>query len=142
MNGPEEQSSQRILIVDDSRASLYLLSYILTFEGYRIIECHDGESAVTAAGANAPDLVLMNINLPGIDGLTATGRILDRVAPVKIPVIAVSSNKSEEDRRSAFRAGCVACIEKPFERTMLVKAVSSILTGPLSFPSRTSPGKT
>lgn len=124
-----QKDLKTILVVDDSPCSLYLIGFILRCEGYRIIECADGESAVGLAAARLPDLVLMDVKLPGMSGLAATREILGKISPARIPVIAISSNRTGEDHREAFDAGCIACIDKPLDRKVVIKTVKSIIEG-------------
>ena len=104
---------KKILIVEDNEKNMYLISFILKKNGYDIIEATSGEQSVELAIKQKPDLILMDIQLPGIDGLEATKRIRESEADHEIPIIALTSYAMVGDRERAIAAGCTAYIEKP-----------------------------
>ena len=112
----------RILAVDDQEDNRQILRDRLTAAGYEITEAVDGEEAVKIAEAMVPDLILMDIQLPGIDGYEATRRIKSNPLLKAIPVIAVTSYALSGDDEKAFEAGCDAYIPKPYSpRALLAK---------------------
>jgi len=114
--------SKRILAVDDQEDNRRILRDRLTAAGYEVIEAEDGEQAVEMAAAKIPDLILMDIQLPGIDGYEATRRIKANPLLKAVPVIAVTSYALTGDDDKAFEAGCDAYIPKPFSpRALLAK---------------------
>jgi len=114
--------SRRILVVEDQEDNRRILRDLLTSVGYEIIEAVTGEEGVTMAGIQTPDLILMDIQLPGLDGYEATRRIKANPALRQIPIIAVTSYALSGDDAKAFEAGCDAYISKPFSpRALLAK---------------------
>jgi two-component system, cell cycle response regulator DivK len=120
--GEANGMGKRILAVDDQEDNRQILRDRLTAAGYEIIEAVDGEQAVELAEAMVPDLILMDIQLPGIDGYEATRRIKANALLKAIPVIAVTSYALSGDDEKAFEAGCDAYIPKPYSpRALLAK---------------------
>lgn len=111
-----------ILVIDDHEDNRRILRDLLTSAGYEVIEALTGEAGVAAAQAHTPALILMDIQLPGIDGYEATRRIKADQALRAIPVIAVTSYALSGDDRKAYEAGCDAYVAKPFSpRGLLAK---------------------
>jgi two-component system cell cycle response regulator DivK len=121
--------TKRILVVDDNEDNRQILIDLLSTAGYEIVEAHTGPDAVTIAAREAPDLILMDIQLPGIDGLEATRRIKAQPALAGIPVIAVTSYALSGDDRKAHEAGCDGYVTKPFSPRALLAKVRAFLDG-------------
>jgi len=114
--------SKRILVVEDQEDNRCIVRDLLTSVGYEIVEAVTGEDGVLMAETHVPDLILMDIQLPGIDGYEATRRIKANAALQQIPVIAVTSYALSGDDVKAFEAGCDAYVSKPFSpRALLAK---------------------
>jgi two-component system cell cycle response regulator DivK len=114
--------SQRILVVDDHADNRRILRDLLGSAGFEILEAVTGEEAVARAEAEVPDLILMDIQLPGIDGYEATRRIKANEALRRIPLIVVTSYALSGDDAKALAAGADAYVAKPFSpRVMLAK---------------------
>ncbi len=107
------KKKKRILIVEDNEANLYLISFILKNSGYEVIEAREGLKGVELAIKEKPDLIIMDIQLPDIDGLEATRLIRASEADTKIPIVALTSYAMTGDREKALAAGCSGYIEKP-----------------------------
>ena len=120
--------SKRILAIDDQEDNRRILHDLLTTVGYQVLEAADGEDAVAQAEAHVPDLILMDIQLPGIDGYEATRRIKANPALARIPVIAVTSYALAGDEDKAMEAGCDAYIAKPYSPRALLAKVREFLT--------------
>lgn len=121
----------RILIVEDHEDNRRILRDLLTSAGFEVIEAVTGIAGVTAAEAERPDLILMDIQLPEIDGYEATRRIKSRRDLQSIPIIAVTSYALSGDDTRAFEAGCVAYITKPFSpRELLAKVREHLPAAP------------
>ena len=113
---------QRILVVEDHEDNRQILRDLLTNAGYQIIEAENGEDGVATAAAHRPDLVLMDIQLPILDGYEASRRIKADPALRAIPIIAITSYALSGDEEKARSAGCDAYITKPFSpRALLAK---------------------
>jgi two-component system cell cycle response regulator DivK len=119
--------SRRILAVDDQEDNRRILRDLLTSAGYEVIEATTGEDAVALAEAQPPDLILMDIQLPGIDGYEATRRIKANPRLRQIPLIVVTSYALSGDDAKAFRAGADAYVSKPFSPRALLARVREYL---------------
>ena len=104
---------KKILIVEDNEKNMYLISFILKKHEYEVIEAATGEEGVELAIKEKPDLIIMDIQLPGIDGMEATKRIRASKADGDIPIIALTSYAMAGDKEKALEAGCTGYIEKP-----------------------------
>jgi two-component system, cell cycle response regulator DivK len=114
--------SKRILVVEDQEDNRRIVRDLLTSVGYEIVEAVTGEEGVSMAITHAPDLILMDIQLPGIDGYEATRRIKAQAELRQIPIVAVTSYALSGDDVKAFEAGCDAYVSKPFSpRALLAK---------------------
>lgn len=114
--------SKRILIIEDQEDNRRIMTDMLHAAGFEVIEAVNGEDGVSMAEANVPDLILMDIQLPIIDGYEATRRIKAKPGLGAIPIIAVTSYALSGDDKKAFEAGCDAYLAKPFSpRELLAK---------------------
>ena len=114
--------TRRILVIEDQEDNRRILRDLLTSAGYESIEADAGEEAAALAQTRHPDLILMDIQLPGIDGYEATRRIKANPALRSIPVIAVTSYALSGDEVRAREAGCDGYVTKPFSpRALLAK---------------------
>ncbi len=117
----------RILVVDDNADNRTLLSDILLMFDYEILEAIDGEQGVAMAEAEAPDLILMDLSLPHMDGWTAAARIRELPALSAVPIIALTAHSLPGDRDRALAAGCTDYISKPIDVSTLLKKVTRLL---------------
>ena len=106
---------KKILVVEDNEKNMYLISFILKKNGYEVIEAWTGEEGVEITIKEKPEGILMDIQLPGIDGLETTRRIKKLVEINEIPIIALTSYAMTGDREKALEAGCTGYIEKPID---------------------------
>jgi two-component system, cell cycle response regulator DivK len=116
-----------ILIIEDDSKSQKLVRDLLTFKGYEIIEAETGEEGVRLAQERRPSLVLMDIRLPGIDGIEALGRLRAEVATRGIPVMAMTASVMAGDRQKVLDAGFDAFQSKPLKIKDFVAAVEQLL---------------
>lgn len=121
-------ADKRILAIEDHEENRRLLRDLLTSFGYELIEAVTGEEGLTAAETERPDLILMDIQLPGIDGYETTRRIKANPMLRNIPVIAVTSYALSGDDVKAFAAGCDAYVTKPFDPEELLAKIREFLT--------------
>jgi two-component system cell cycle response regulator DivK len=119
--------SKRILVIEDQEDNRRIVRDLLTSVGYEIIEAVTGEEGVTAAASHVPDLILMDIQLPGLDGYDATRRIKANPALRHIPIIAVTSYALSGDDVKAFEAGCNGYVSKPFSPRALLAKIREFL---------------
>ncbi len=117
----------RILYVEDNEDNIYMLSRRLKRKGYEIIVARDGAEGVAAARAERPALILMDLNLPVLDGWQATRRLKDDPETRGIPVIALSAHAMENDREDALAAGCDDFDTKPVELGRLLEKIARLL---------------
>ncbi|MEY4562250.1 MAG: hypothetical protein RLZZ618_1527 [Pseudomonadota bacterium] len=125
-------SAKRVLIVDDNELNLELASFLLTSEGLEVATAPDGESALAQVAAFQPDLVLMDIQLPEIDGLEVTRRLRADPATRSLIIIAFTAYamKGDEDRMRA--GGCDGYLSKPIDAAEFGSKVKAFLAGPAS----------
>jgi two-component system cell cycle response regulator DivK len=119
--------SRRILVVEDQEDNRRIIRDLLTAGGYELIEATAGDEGVAAAQRERPDLILMDIQLPGIDGYEATRRIKADPALKHIPVIAVTSYALSGDDQKALAAGCDGYVTKPFSPKVLLAKIREYL---------------
>jgi len=119
--------STRILVVEDQADNRRILRDLLSSVGYEILEAVTGDEGVTLTASQHPDLILMDIQLPGIDGYEATRRIKADPALRHIPIIAVTSYALSGDDAQALAAGCDAYVAKPFSPRALLAKVRAYL---------------
>ena len=117
----------KILLVEDNEQNRDMLSRRLERKGHTVVTAGDGERAVELARAESPDLVLMDLNLPVLDGWQATRRIKDGAATGGIPVIALTAHAMSGDRQKALGAGCDDYDTKPVEFPRLIGKIDALL---------------
>jgi two-component system, cell cycle response regulator DivK len=118
-------SPARVLVVEDNSLNLKLVRDVLTHSGFEVIEATSGEEGVRQALEATPDLILMDLQLPGIDGAEALRRI--RTSGNRVPVVAVTAFAMDNDRARAFEAGFDGYVEKPISVARLPQQVSDFL---------------
>ncbi len=118
---------QKILIADDEVFMLRLLEMTLKKGGYEVISCRDGNEALAAALAAPPNLIVLDVLMPGLDGLGALKQLKENPATKKIPVIVLSGKGHALTRVEAERAGAVLFLSKPFSPNQLLGEVKKIL---------------
>lgn len=118
-----------ILVVDDNSTNLKLVSDVLGFDGYRILQASDAEEAQEIIRSTPPDLILMDIALPGMDGLTLTRLLKASEATRHIIVVALTAFAMKGDDAKAREAGCDGYITKPIDTRTLPDAVAGYLRG-------------
>jgi len=118
-----------ILVVEDNEKNMKLLRDVLGFKGHTVLEAVDGETGVAMAQAHGPDLVLMDIQLPGINGVEALRRLRAEPSTAAIPVIAVTASVMDQDRRQIIEAGFDAFVSKPINLKDFMAAVDAALGG-------------
>ena len=119
---------KRILVVEDQEDNRQILRDLLANAGYDMIEAEDGEQAIKLAASHQPDLILMDIQLPGLDGYEATRRLKADAALHAIPVIAVTAYELNEAEDKALAAGCDAYMPKPISPRRLLAKVREYLS--------------
>ena len=120
-------ANELILIVEDNEKNRKLVRDVLTFKGYRLAEAETGEEGVRLAKELHPDLVLMDIQLPGINGIVALGQIREDPAIRETPVIAVTASAMTQDRQKIMAAGFDGYQSKPINVEDFLAAVRAML---------------
>ncbi len=120
--------SQRILVIEDQEDNRIILRDLLTSVGYEVIEALNGEEGVGMAESERPDLILMDIQLPVLDGYQAMRQIKGNPALAAIPIIAVTSYALSGDEAKAKAAGCDGYVTKPFSPRELLGTVREFLS--------------
>jgi len=119
--------TKQILVIEDQEDNRAILRDLLHSAGFEVIEAHNGEDGVSMAGARKPDLILMDIQLPVMDGYEATRRIKADPDLQRIPIIAVTSYALSGDADKAKSAGCDGYISKPYSPRALLAKVRDFL---------------
>ena len=120
-------SQKRVLLVEDYEDSRFSLSKLLEIEGYEVLEAVDGAQAIDIAITARPDLILMDVTLPKVDGLSATRQIRAHEAMGNVPIIVLSALDPSEFQSKARAAGCTDTLTKPVDFNALILMVSKYL---------------
>lgn len=119
---------QTILLVEDSDDIRLMLKLALEMKGYRVIEATNGKQAVEYALQKSPELILMDLTMPVMDGWEATRRLRQYDRLRDVPIVAVSAHASDHLGEVAIKSGCNACIPKPVDDHVLDRVLSEYLT--------------
>jgi len=119
----------RILYVEDNAGNRMLVRRILEAEGYSVVDATDGPTGLTMAMQMNPDLILLDINLPEIDGYDLARRFRDTPGLEHVPILAVTANVMQGDRERTLEAGCDGYIQKPIDVDRLPEQVKAALQG-------------
>jgi two-component system cell cycle response regulator DivK len=119
--------TMRILLIEDQEDNRRIVRDLLTANGYELIEAATGEDGLALTEKKRPDLVLMDIQLPGLDGYEVTRRLKGNPSLKHIPIIAVTSYALSGDDRKAFAAGCDGYVTKPFSPRLLLAKIREYL---------------
>ena len=119
----------RILIVDDSPSQLMGMKRIVEKLGHEALTAEDGAAGVEAAKANKPDLILMDVVMPNLNGFQATRAISKEATTSHIPIVLVTTKDQETDKVWGMRQGAKAYITKPFNENQLVEIINGLLSG-------------
>jgi two-component system cell cycle response regulator DivK len=117
----------RILIIEDNPANMKLTTLLVRNAGHSVINAEDAETGLTLARTDQPDLILMDVQLPGMDGLAATALLKHDPLTAAIPVIAVTALAMKADEEKSHLAGCDAYIAKPLRYKELYAAIDKLL---------------
>jgi two-component system cell cycle response regulator DivK len=116
-----------ILYIEDNSDNRMLVRRVLEAEGYQVVEAEDGQEGIDLLGSTTPDLVLMDINLPELDGYEVTRRLKQVPSMAKVPVIAMTANVMRGDREKTLAAGCDGYIPKPIDIDLLPDQIAKFL---------------
>ena len=124
---PEQPVKLTILVVDDFDDTRLLLKTWLEKKGFNVVQAENGNQAVSAAQEMRPDLIIMDMHMPELDGLGATRKIRSMKGLDSIPVVAVSAYGAQQFRNDALAAGCSEYVSTPFEPDNLERVIRSFL---------------
>lgn len=119
----------RILIVDDSPTEVHVLKTMLEKNGFETLSATSGEDGINLAMQEKPDLILMDVVMPGMNGFQATRKITKEPETAKIPVIIVTTKDQETDRVWGLRQGAKDYVTKPAKENELIEKINQVLTG-------------
>ena len=120
-------SEEKILIIDDNPMNLELVSDLLELHGFLVIKAKDSKTGMELAQTEKPDLILMDIQLPGIDGIDATRILKEDIITADIPIVALTAHATKGDEEKILKAGCTGYISKPINTREFPKIVKSYL---------------
>jgi len=126
--GQQIEAKFLILVVDDSADNVAMISLDLQQQGYRVVTASNGEDAIAVAIQMMPNLILMDINLPTLDGLGATRRIRENGALREVPVIAITAFGTEGFQRAAYDAGVSGYLTKPLDLDRMHQLIARLLS--------------
>lgn len=131
--GPEtvdtKDDAVTVLLVEDTEDNRQMMRRLLEMSGYRVVEAINGREAVEIASVVRPEIILMDLSLPFIDGLAATRRIRSLPGLSKVPIVAVSAHDTADFHNDALDAGCDAYITKPIDYPQLEEVVKRLVKG-------------
>ncbi|HEY5997054.1 MAG TPA: response regulator [Candidatus Deferrimicrobiaceae bacterium] len=119
--------NEKILYIEDNPQNLYLVTFLLEKHGYEVFAATDGAGGIERAAAVLPDLILLDIQLPVMDGYAVARRLRANPELSGVPIVAVTSYAMPGDREKAFEAGCVGYIEKPIDPDTFMRQVAQHL---------------
>ena len=123
----EQAEPQTVLLVEDTEDNRFMMRRLLEMTGYRVVEAMNGEEAVKLAKRESPNLILMDLSLPVIDGLAAT-RLIRKLPQLKsTPIIAVSAHDTSDFQSEAIEAGCNTYVTKPIDFNELEELIAKLL---------------
>ena len=127
------ESRHTILLVEDFDDTRLMMKLWLSKNGYRVIEAESGPEAIALAESEQPDLIIMDLMMPGMDGLDATRRIREHASLRATPIVVVSAYGADEYRERALAAGCNEYVATPFEPSALGNLIKSLITSGETF---------
>jgi two-component system, cell cycle response regulator DivK len=119
----------KILYIEDNEQNFYLVNILLKSKGYEVVWAQDGPAGINKAGQNRPDLILLDIQLPNMDGYEVARRLRKTPGLTVIPIVAVTSYAMAGDREKALEAGCNGYIEKPINPDTFLAQIGQHLSG-------------
>ena len=124
---PTVRAATRILVVDDDRLSRELVVELLEAVGYSVLQAEDGAGLLERVKEEQPALILMDLQLPGLDGFTLIRQLKTEPATKEIPILAMTAHAQPEDQERALAARCNDCITKPLSTAGLLQTVARLL---------------
>jgi two-component system cell cycle response regulator DivK len=119
--------AKKILYIEDNFENRILVKRVLEAEGYTVLEASDGPSGLRSAERQVPDLILMDINLPEVDGYQVTAMLRQNPSLEHVPIVALTANVLKGDRERSLEAGCDGYIQKPIDVDLLPRQIAAFL---------------
>jgi two-component system cell cycle response regulator DivK len=119
----------KVLYIEDNTDNMTLVKRVLEIEGYEVIQAETGQEGINQAVNNSPDIIITDINLPDIDGYEITNRLKQDQTTAHIPIVAMTANVMQKDRKNVIDAGCDGFISKPIDIDELPEQIESYLKG-------------
>lgn len=116
-----------VLIIEDNEQNIYLTTFLLKNSGYQVVQARSGEEGLVLSRQTRPDLILLDIQLPEMDGYEVIRRLKSQPATAAIPVVAVTSYAMAGDRETILAAGCHGYVEKPIDPDTFVAEVTTYI---------------
>jgi CheY-like chemotaxis protein len=129
-----------ILVIEDNELNMKLIRTLLQRGSYNVLEAIDAESGIRLARENKPALIIMDVQLPGMDGLQATRLMKEDPGLKEIPVVALTAHAMEGDEEKAIEVGCAGYISKPFDIKGFLDTINKIFQDGYEYESRTKKG--
>ena len=123
----DEQSKQTVMVVEDFEDNRFMMRRLLEMSGYRVVEATNGEEAIEVALRELPEIILMDLSLPRVDGLAATRRMRQHSELRSIPIVAVSAHDTTDFHAEALAAGCNDYVTKPIDFDQLDALLKGLL---------------
>ncbi len=117
----------KILAVDDSQSMRQMVGYVLKSAGYEVVEAEDGQEALEWAEKNLVDLVLTDVNMPRMDGITLVGKLRELSDYQYVPILVLTTESGDDKKMAGKKAGATGWIVKPFDPQKLLKAIERVL---------------
>ena len=127
MDMEQAMASQKILIVEDNPVNMELATDLLEVAGYVVCQATDAETGIEMARIKLPDLILMDVSLPGMDGLTAISVLREDAATRNIPVMVLTAHAMKIDKERAMAAGCIGFVTKPIDTRTFATTVAGFM---------------
>ena len=117
----------RILYIEDNEQNLYLVTFLLKTKNYEVLQAQEGQEGIDIATREKPDLILLDIQLPSMDGYTVAKHLRENPDLAQIPIVALTSYAMPGDREKALDSGCTGYIEKPINPDIFLNQISTYL---------------
>ena len=121
----------KVLIIEDNEQNMYMLTYLLESENYEVVQAYNGITGIQATSQTKPDIILLDIQLPEMDGYTVAKNIKSNESLKDIPIIAVTSYAMPGDKEKAIESGAIGYIEKPINPDTFIQQMKSFLINKL-----------
>jgi len=119
--------AHRVLVIEDNEQNMYLITFMLERAGHQVVQAQDGLEGIGLAESENPALILLDIQLPEMDGYAVAGELKRNPATAHVPIVAVTSYAMVGDRERALDAGCSGYIEKPIDPDTFIHEVEAFL---------------